>query len=99
MPIPVTKPDDLRPGDFYEDCAFHPCLCTEVDLSAGDIAISGISLVDGSYPRGCSIPGCDVRKLTLEEALQWRLFGAPTDTVASHVESSGIPPLWLKPPV
>jgi hypothetical protein len=77
MPTSVDSAADLSPGDFYEDCHYHPCLCTEV-LVDGDISISGISLVNGSHPRGCSIPGCDVRKLSLEEALHWRFHG-PSD--------------------
>ena len=56
----------FKPGDFYEDCAFHPCLCTHV--SGHDI--EGISLIDGSVPRSCDIVHCGVRKLTLEDVLQ-----------------------------
>jgi hypothetical protein len=39
--------------------------------------VEDISLVDGSFPRQCGIPQCDVRKLTVEEAIQWRFFGPP----------------------
>lgn len=70
----VNSPGDLRPGDIYEDCAYHPCLCLFVD---GD-EVRGVSLVDGSYPRGCSIGFCGVRKLTLEEAWEWKTRG-PAD--------------------
>lgn len=77
MPTHVVKLGDLRPGDIYEDCMYHPCLCTRV-IDEGDMAIEGISLVDGSYPRGCGVPGCEVRKLTLEEAMQWK-FQGPAD--------------------
>jgi hypothetical protein len=58
-------------GDFYEDCAYHPCLCT---YSNGD-DIEGISLVDGSIPRSCSLKHCGIKKLTTEEAIRWRLKG------------------------
>ncbi len=74
MPTPIKAPSDLRPGDYYEDCFFHPCLCTRVDSDE----INGISLVDGTSPRGCSVGHCGVRKLTLAEALHWKFFG-PTD--------------------
>lgn len=76
MPTYVDSAADLKPGDFYEDCAYHPCLCIQVSVEEGWIA--GVSLVDGSYPRGCSIPGCGVRKLTFEEAMHWKFYG-PTD--------------------
>ena len=75
MPITIEKEADIQPGDFYEDCSFHPCLCLRVE----DDEVSGISLVDGSYPRSCSIVGCGIRKLTYEEALQWKFYG-PKDT-------------------
>ncbi len=77
MPIPIKKQKDIRPGDYYEDCAFHPCLCTRVE---GD-EINGVSLVDGSYPRGCSIGFCAVRKLSFEEALHWKYFGPKDRTL------------------
>lgn len=48
----------FKPGDYYEDCAYHPCLCIAVDGQGG---ISGISLVDGSSPRCCDIAQCGVR--------------------------------------
>ena len=71
MPTPIHSPGDISPGELYEDCSFHPCLCLRVD---GD-EISGVSLVDGSYPRACDIGACGVRKLTLEEAQTWKLSG------------------------
>ena len=41
-------------------------LCTFIDYE--DDEIMGISLIDGSSPRGCSLLHCGVRKLTIEEA-------------------------------
>ena len=102
MPTQVTLPKDLAPGDYYEDCFYHPCLCTEVAFSGGDMAISGVSLVDGSYPRGCSVPGCEVRKLTLHEALVWKFYG-PADRELADKDRWWLPaiqtcaPSWLKP--
>lgn len=52
-------------GDVYEDCAYHPVWCTDVDYEDGDIA--GVSLFDGSRPRSCSIRHCAPRKLTPKE--------------------------------
>jgi hypothetical protein len=67
---PATKESTLNmqfdPGDLYEDCAYHPCLC--VGVSVADDEIWGISLIDGSYPRSCSLNHCDVRKVGVEEA-------------------------------
>lgn len=52
-------------GDIYEDCAYHPVLCTEAD---GD-DIAGISLFDYSQPRSCSIQHCGVRVLSVDEVV------------------------------
>lgn len=79
MPTLVAKFDDLKPGEIYEDPFYHPCLCLAVE----DGAATGISLVDGSYPRAADIGVSDVRKLTLEEAWHWRRFG-PRDATVSH---------------
>jgi len=50
---------------------------THVSASDDHGDFEGISLVDGSFPRQCGIPQCGVRKLTVEEAVQWRFFGPP----------------------
>jgi hypothetical protein len=71
MPSSIKSPNDLSVGEIYEDCFHHPCLCVSVD----DDEIQGISLVDGSYPRSCSIEHCGPRKLTIEEARRWKLSG------------------------
>ena len=84
MPQNVHRASDLEPGQIYEDCAYHPCLCLGVE----DDDVWGISLVDGSYPRSCSIQNCGVRRLTLAEAWQWRRSGPP------DVELSGKHRWW-----
>jgi len=63
--------DDLSfvPGEIYEDCAYHPCLCVSVDKEGDEIW--GISLIDGSHPRSCSLSHCGVIKLTVDQA--WRI--------------------------
>ncbi len=63
----------LAPGDLYEDCCFHPVVCVEVDYEHD--SISGVSLIDGSYPRNCSLRFCGVRKLTVSEAWEIRQHG------------------------
>jgi hypothetical protein len=54
-------------GDIYLDCNYHPVVCTEID----DWDIAGISMVDGSGPRSCSIRHCGIQKLTKEETDVW----------------------------
>jgi hypothetical protein len=73
MPTAIKRSADLKPGEIYEDCFCHPCLCTRVDGNE----VSGISLIDGSYPRMCSIDACDIRKLTVDEASFWKSNGPP----------------------
>jgi hypothetical protein len=70
-----SSSDELKPGDVYEDCAGHPCLCLQVREIDDPDGISGISLVDGSYPRSCSLTHCGVRRLSLEEAFLWKTKG------------------------
>lgn len=55
--------ESISVGDIYEDCAYHPVLCTAAD---GD-DLEGISLFDGTRPRRCSICHCGVRKLTADQ--------------------------------
>lgn len=57
---------EFSPGDFYEDCAYSPCLC--VDASSEEDFLWGVSLIDGSYPRSCSLLSCGPRKLSIAEA-------------------------------
>lgn len=67
---------DLAVGDIYEDSGYHPVLCTAIDYENDDI--SGISLIDGSYPRSCSLRHPGIRKLSVEEALEIHRKG-PTE--------------------
>jgi len=63
-------------GDFYEDCASQPMLCTAADYSNDQI--TGISLLSGLVDC-CSIENCGVRKLEADEAIEravnWKLSG------------------------
>jgi hypothetical protein len=64
----------IAPGEIYEDCAFHPCLC----MGSGNGEVWGISLIDGSQPRSCDLGVCGVRILTPEEAWNIKCHG-PAD--------------------
>jgi hypothetical protein len=66
--VPRNQPGYIRPGDVYEDCAFHPVFCLFND---GD-QIHGVSLVDGSAPRACSIGHCAVVKLSVDDVIEAR---------------------------
>jgi len=79
MPIEGLAPGGIQPGDLYEDCAYHPCLCIGVDDHGH--AIWGVSLVDGSQPRACDVLQCGVRKLSVEEAWRWKRSGPPDITI------------------
>jgi hypothetical protein len=78
MPTQVSRSNDIKPSEIYEDPFYHPCLC----LAVQNKEVTGISLVDGSYPRAADIGVSNVRKLTLEEAWHWRVFG-PIDAEIS----------------
>jgi hypothetical protein len=43
MPTEIETCEELQVGDFFEDCAYHPCLC----IGTGMGCVQGISLVDG----------------------------------------------------
>lgn len=64
----------IKPGDIYQDCAYHPVLCTKSD---GD-AVEGISLIDGTSPRSCSISSCGIKLITLRTALRIKKRGPAT---------------------
>jgi hypothetical protein len=64
---PGDQADRIKVGDIYEDCAYHPVLCTLADYEGDELA--GISLIDGSSPRSCSPTHCGPVRLTVEEAV------------------------------
>lgn len=67
----TPKYEHLIPGDFFEACNLHPCICTIGNDFDGNDEVSGISLVDGSGVF-CSAIHCGVERLTFEEALRRR---------------------------
>ncbi len=80
----IPESERFRPGEIYEDCAYHPVLCVEVDYE--EDSIRGISLIDGTYPRDCSLLHCGVRKLTVPEAWDIRINGPLPVEVRSDIE-------------
>jgi hypothetical protein len=81
MPRDIKSEKEIRVGDFYEDCAYHPCLCVVAGSEGDEDGLEGISLVDGSL-RSCSARHCGVRLLTIEEAIHWKLHGPKDQTIA-----------------
>ena len=55
--VDPRNPAGIRVGDIYEDCSFHPVLCTDVEDVAG-LVLGGVSLIDGSSPRNCDALYC-----------------------------------------
>jgi len=90
MPTPIRSSKDLRPGEIYEDPFFHPCLCTSV---GDDGEVNGISLVDGSFPRGCDAAYDGLRKLSPSEAWRWRTSGP--EELPDGVDLSSLPNWWV----
>ncbi|UUN29189.1 hypothetical protein [Streptomyces sp. FIT100] len=66
--IDPRNPADIRVGDVYEDCSFHPVLCTEID-NDGDVVLSGISLIDGTFPRSCDARHCGPIRIQFEDVM------------------------------
>jgi hypothetical protein len=66
-------------GDIYESCSFHPVLCLGVDYKRDEIW--GVSLIDGTYPRSCSLIHCGICKLSPKQAWQIKMHG-PIDPEA-----------------
>jgi len=85
----------IKVGDIYKDCSYHPVRCTKSD---GD-DVEGVSLIDSSSPRSCSIINCEVEKITKKESKQLikafnkdgesgllRLNGWPEEAIGSFME-------------
>lgn len=72
MPLRVNGPSEVVPGDIYEDGFFHPCVCIGIDDSG---CVWGISLIDGSYPRSADAYLGGVRRLSPQEAWEWKMKG------------------------
>ncbi|WP_374774983.1 hypothetical protein OG756_20770 [Streptomyces sp. NBC_01310] len=66
--IDQRNPAGIRVGDIYEDCSFHPVLCTEIDDDGG-VVLSGVSLIDGSFPRSCDGRYCGPIRIAVEEVM------------------------------
>jgi len=88
MPKPIIRADQIKVGDYFEDCNYHPCVCTEVNVVnkkkiTCDDDISGISLINGNRT-SCSLTHCGPRQLTFEEAMIWKKSG-PTDVEDKNI--------------
>jgi hypothetical protein len=67
--VRVPSPDPLssiQVGTIYEDCAFHPVLCTY--RSDEEDELQGISLIDGRV-RACSVFHCGAEPRTIDQVL------------------------------
>jgi hypothetical protein len=90
--VTEDQPEEFKPGDIYEDCAFHPVLCTVID---GD-DIQGISLIDATAPRACTIGHCGVIKLSIADVIaaraDWPAYRARREAeVDAEVEAQSRP--------
>ena len=79
--VPGERPE-IKPGDFYQDCSGHPCLCISSDYYNDDLC--GISLVDGTHC-SCSFVHCAPRKLKFGAAVRMRFVG-PSVAEKAHAE-------------
>ena len=64
---------NIKVGDIYESCSYHPVLCLGVDYKKDEIW--GVSLIDGIYPISCSLLCCGVRKLSPKQAWEIKMHG------------------------
>ena len=56
---------EIKIGEYYEDCRYHPNLCVSVNYD--DDSIDGVSLLIGEEGN-CSLNHCGIKKLTEKEA-------------------------------
>lgn len=56
---------EIRIGTIYEDCAYHPVLCTKVEDVGYDKYLTGVSLFNGAE-RECSLRHCGPHRMTAE---------------------------------
>jgi len=63
----------IKIGDIYLDAFGHPTLCTKVTIEFLDIGLQGISLFDGTYPRGCGLIAQNIEKVSIDEAWEMKL--------------------------
>lgn len=76
----------VKPGQVYEDCSYHPVVCTgavpvrwpgspwwrRLLRIADDWDIEGVSLLDASSPRSCSAVHCRIPRMGWDTALAVR---------------------------
>lgn len=64
---------EFKVGDIYLDVFYHPTLCTQITIEEDDVCLEGISLYDGTYPRGCSVMHSGPEKISVERAWKMKL--------------------------
>lgn len=64
---------EFKIGDIYLDGAYHPTLCLKINIEEKDIFLEGVSLFDGSWPRGCSVMHAAPDKISPHEAWAMKL--------------------------
>lgn len=84
--------NNIKVGDFFEDCAYEPVLCTVRDEETDTFL--GISLVSGNV-KSCSIKHCGARLLTVEEAINLRLNG-PDESTKEWYKKNSPSRIWWK---
>lgn len=80
-------------GDIYLDCGNHPVVCTESvlvspsgsTLGPWDYDLAGVSLLDGSFPRSCSVRHCAPRKVSYDMAILWAATQPERDKVLKTI--------------
>ena len=81
----AKKQLDLKPGDIYESCSYHPVLCLGVDYKSD--SIWGISLIDGTYPHNCSLLHCGIKRLSPKMAWQLKIRGPADPQVCERISA------------
>ncbi len=64
---------NIKVGDIFESCNYHPVLCLGVDYKADEIW--GISLIDGTHPQCCSLVHCGIKRLSPKQAWKIKTHG------------------------
>jgi hypothetical protein len=77
---------EITIGSIYEDCAYHPVLCTFKNDEEDEMG--GISLIDGQL-RSCSVFHCGPEPISLSQALEIKR-DLPA-YVAHRVAGGGLP--------
>ncbi len=66
---------EFKPGDIYLDVFGHPtvCLLVTIEDNDRDISLEGVSLLDATYPRSCSVVHSAPEKITYAQAWDMKI--------------------------